>query len=345
MSNLFRYHNAAAQEPERAERDSDAWHKQRGETIGASEIAQAIGVSPYGGLLSLVQRKRDLRAGIIERYDNDAMADGRDAEDTILRMAARRLRAGVADEGPLQLLAGVLVCDGIISATPDGVLVDDRNHVDAVVEAKLDRGRNDWQAVADNGFADLSPGDTRLAYWWQVQQQLRVTGCARGYLAVWTVYAFHLIEIAADAAAHAAIDAAAQATMAWITDAAGRFPAASDADSLSAVARTVNPVSDGPTDADEATAAALDAYVELGRQIDELESQREAAKRIILAGHNAGAKLVNANGIKSSYMPGSTRETLDTKRLKSEQPEIAARYLKVSTTEPTCRVTAPRAKA
>jgi uncharacterized FAD-dependent dehydrogenase len=45
------------------ERDTDAWHKQRGETIGASEIAQAIGVSPYGGLLSLVQRKRDLRAG------------------------------------------------------------------------------------------------------------------------------------------------------------------------------------------------------------------------------------------------------------------------------------------
>ena len=224
MSSLFRYHNSKAAEPARAERDSDAWHKQRGETIGASEIAQAIGVSPYGGLLSLVQRKRDLRAGIVERFDNDAMADGRDAEDTILRMAARRLNATADASGALQLMPGVLVVDGPISATPDGVLVDDNNVVDAVVEAKLDRGRNDWQDVAERGFAGLLPGDVRLAYWWQVQQQMRVTGAARGYLAVWTVYSYHLIEIAADAAAHAAIDAAAAAVTAWIVDAEGRLP-------------------------------------------------------------------------------------------------------------------------
>ena len=344
MSSIYRYHNTNASEAPALSRDSDAWHKQRGETIGASEIAQAIGVSPYGGLLSLVQRKRDLRAGIVERFDNDAMADGRDAEDTILRMAARRLRAGVTDDGPLQLMPGVIVVDGSISATPDGVLVDDRNVVAAVVEAKLDRGRNDWQAVADYGFADLSPGDVRLAYWWQVQQQLRVTGCATGYLAVWTVYQFHLIEIAADVAAHAAIDAAAAAVCAWITDAAGRLPAPSDADSISAIARTVSPAAEGPIDADEATAAALDAYVALGKQIDELETQRDAAKRIILAGHNAGAKLRNAAGVKSSYIAGGVRESLDTKRLKAEQPEIAARYIKTSTTEPTCRVTSARAK-
>lgn len=344
MSSLYRYHNAQAVEAPKMERDSDAWHKQRGETIGASEIAQAIGVSPYGGLLSLVQRKRDLRAGIVDRFDNDAMADGRDAEDTILRMAARRLRAGVADNGPLQMMPGVIVVDGPISATPDGVLVDDRNVVAAVVEAKLDRGRNDWQHVADYGFGDLSPGDVRLAYWWQVQQQLRVTGCATGYLAVWTVYQFHLIEIAADAVAHAAIDEAAEATSAWIADAAGRFPAASDADSISAIARTISPASDGPIDADEATAAALDAYVALGKQIDELEAQRDSHKRTILAAHAAGAKIANGNGIKSSYVAASTRETLDTKRLKSEQPEIAASYIKSSAIEPTCRVTSPRSK-
>lgn len=344
MSDLFRYHNSNAKEAARAERDSDAWHRQRGETIGASEIGQAIGVSPYGGLLSLVQRKRDLRAGIVERFDNDAMADGRDAEDTILRMAARRLNATAEASGPLQLMPGVLVVDGTISATPDGVLVDDNNVVDAVVEAKLDRGRNDWHEVAERGFAGLLPGDVRLAYWWQVQQQLRVTGAARGYLAVWTVYSYHLIEIAADATAHAAIDAAAAAVTAWIVDAEGRLPAATDADDISAIARTVQPAADGPIDADEATAAALDAYVELGRQIDDLETQRDAAKRIILAGHNAGAKLINGNGVKSSFMPGSVRETLDTKRLKSEQPEIAARYLKSSTSDPTCRVTAPKSK-
>jgi predicted phage-related endonuclease len=344
MSSLYRYHNAAAREAAKIERDTDAWHRQRGETIGASEIGQALGVSPYGGLLSLVQRKRDLRAGIIERYDNDAMADGRDAEDTILRMAARRLRAGVADSGPLQLLPGVIVLDGAISATPDGVLVDEHNVVDAVVEAKLDRGRNDWQSVADFGFADLQPGDVRLSYWWQVQQQLRVTGCARGYLAVWTVYSFHLIEILADATAAAAIDNAVAAVIAWVVDAEGRLPAASDADDISAIARTVRPAAEGPIDADEETAAALDAYVALGKQMDELEAQRDAAKRIILAGHNAGAKLCNANGIKSSFVTAGTRESVDTKRLKTEQPEIAARYLKTTTTEPTCRVTSPRAK-
>ena len=92
------------------------------------------------------------------------------------------------------------------------------------------------------------------------------------------------------------------------------------------------------------TAAALDAYVSLGKQIDELETQRDSHKRTILAAHAAGAKIANSNGIKSSYVAASTRETLDTKRLKSEQPEIAASYIKSSAIEPTCRVTSPRSK-
>lgn len=350
-SSAYRYPNKFARPVPQHERDSDAWHVERGRTIGASEVAQALGVSPYGGLLSLVQRKRDALAGLVHRFDTEAMADGRDAEEFVLRMAARRLGARMEDNGPLLMMAGEAICEvddagkvGPLSATPDGVLVNEQGTVVRTVEAKLDRSRSDWNEVAVNGFAHLEAGDLRLAYWWQVQAQLRLTGCVVGYLAVWTGYATHLIEVAADASAAEAIDAAGAAAMAWVHDAAGRLPAATDADDLAAIARAVRPAVDAAVEVDGDEAAALDAYVALGKQIDELEAQRDAAKRVILEAHNRGTKLVAASGARSSYLAGSVRNAIDTKRLQEEQPDIAARYTKTTTTAATCRVTVAKRK-
>lgn len=350
-TNRHDYPNQLAQPVPQHERDSDAWHVERGRTIGASEIAQALGVSPYGGLLSLVQRKRDALAGMVHRYDSEAMADGRDAEAFVLRMAARRLGARMEDNGPLLMMDGEAICEvhkdgtmGPLSATPDGVLVNERGTVVRTVEAKLDRSRSDWNEVAANGFAHLEAGDLRLAYFWQVQAQLRLTGCTQGYLVVWTGFATHLIEIAADASAHAAIDAAGAAAMAWVHDDAGRLPAASDADDLAAIARAVRPASDATVEVTEFVAAAMDAYVALGKQIDDLESQRDVAKRTILEAHNLGTKLVAPSGARSAYLAGSVRNSIDTKRLQDEQPELAARYTKTTTTAASCRVTFAKRK-
>ena len=321
---------------------SKEWLIERGKTVGASEIGKAIGVSPYGGLLSLVLSKRKAVSGNPDIVSSEAMADGQDAEATILRMAWRRL----SEYGPEHTLEpGEAIKVGHCSATPDGLIVNRAGRVVALIEAKLDRSRGtDWQEVLEMGFGHLSGTDLRLAYWWQVQQQLAVTGCAVGYLAVWTVFDFHLIAIEADHDATAVILTASDSVMAWVNDPAERLPAPTDADTLRTIAGTVRPAAEGPIEVGADVAAALASYVSLGKQIDALEEQRDAAKRIILEAHNAGAKLTSADGIKSSYIASSERVSIDTKALEADHPTLVAGYKKVSQVAASCRVTAPRGK-
>ena len=80
-SNALTYSSGAQALPAH-KHGTDAWLIERGNTIGASEIGMVIGVSPYGGLLDLVTRKRAALAGNVEQFDSPAMADGRDAEET-----------------------------------------------------------------------------------------------------------------------------------------------------------------------------------------------------------------------------------------------------------------------
>ena len=318
---------------------SEAWLIERGNTIGASEIGMVIGVSPYGGLLDLVTRKRAALAGTVDQNDSPAMADGRDAEETILRMARRRIGAP-----HLKMRSGEGVATGRASATPDAILVDDTGLVVATIEAKLDRSRTDWSAVADGNFSDLQPGDLRLAYWWQVQMQLRVTGCASGWLAVWTVYDFHLIYIDADVDAANTIDTAVAAAWKWVTNSKGLLPAPTDADSLAAIAASVKPKTDEPRQVDGDLADRIERYAAINVQIAELEREQETIKRALLVAHNDAAALVTANGFKSTFVAASSRRSVDTKRLQAERPEVAEEFTRTSDVSAGCRVTAPRAK-
>lgn len=324
-------------------KDAPEWHAARGETLGASEVARAIGVSPYGGLLGLILSKRDLRAGVAPPAGNEAMAEGRDAEEVVLKIANRKL----ALPAPLVMVPNeVAFADGPASATPDALIYElEGMRVVATVEAKLDRSRGtDWAAVEDGNFTGLAAGDLRLAYWWQVQTQLMVTGCSHGWLAVWTVYAFHLIRIEASAEAAEVIRQVAASVMGWVKDPAGRLPDASETDALEDIARTIRPESEGPLDASPEVAVAMDRYVALGAEIKALEAEQDAAKRVILEAHAAGAKLVAPSGVKSSFAPASERMGIDTKALEAAHPEIAAAFRKVTTVSPSCRVTAPRSK-
>jgi len=278
------------------------------------------------------------------------MQDGQDAEDTVLRMAWRRLQqlAGGAYHATPQpdMVKGTAIALGALSATPDALIIDQETmNAVSLIEAKLDRSRNtDWSEVLENGFGHLSGADLRLNYWWQVQCQLYCTGLSVGYLAVWTVFNFYLIEIEADEAAAEVIAQVGPTVMAWVVDSADRLPAPTDADGLRTIASTVRPASEGPIEVEGAVAEALAAYVSLGKQIDALDEQRDAAKRIILDAHNAGAKLASADGIKSSFIAASERVSLDTKKLESDHPALVADYRKVTQVSASCRVTAPRSK-
>jgi len=343
------YPNAVREIPVH-EHGSKAWLIERANTLGASELGKALGVSPYGGLLSLVIDKRQALAGNPEVISSDAMQDGQDAEDTVLRMAWRRLQqlAGGAYYSTPQpeIVKGTAIALGAVSATPDALIIEsETGNAVSLIEAKLDRSRNtDWAEVLENGFGHLSGQDLRLNYWWQVQTQLYVSGLSVGYLAVWTVFNFYLIEIEADEAAADVIAQVGPTVMAWVTDSADRLPAPTDADGLRTIASTVRPASEGPIEVDGEVAEALAAYVSLGKRIDALEEERDAAKRIILEAHNLGAKIATVDGIKSSFIAASERVSLDTKKLESEHPELVSQYRKVSQVSASCRVTAPRSK-
>ena len=321
-------------------KDAPEWHKERASTLGASEVGRAVGVNPYGGLLSLILLKRDSLAMKAAPAGNEAMAAGRDAEEVILKIANRHLALPPGLElAPNERAFRV----GDASATPDGLIFEtETRRVVATVEAKLDRGRNDWEAVADGNFGGLVAGDLRLVYWWQVQAQLAVTGCAYGYLAIWTVYAFHLIRIEANPDAARVISEVASSVVGWVNDPQGRLPDATEADALEDVARTIHPKAEGPEEAPPEVAAAMDRYVALGAEIKALEEEQDAAKRVILEAHQRAAKLAAPSGVKSAFSAGSERVSLDTKGLEAAHPEIAAAFRKVTTVSPSCRVTAPR---
>lgn len=319
-------------------KDSREWHAARAETVGASEVGVVLGVSPYGGLLGLVLDKRDALAGNPRIWDSEAMALGRLAEDFILDHAETLIGQKV--------IAGEAVRDPFVpvSATPDGLVIDAAGVVVATVEAKLDRARLDWEEVIANGFAHLDGRDARLAYWWQVQTQLRVTGAEKGYLAVWTVYAFHLIEIAPDLEAFAVIDEAATTAIAWVNHPDQLLPVATDADALSTLARTINPASEGPLEVDGEVAEAIETYSQINAEIKVLEERQDAAKRVILEAHRSASKLATAAGFKSSFSDASERVSFDAKAFGEAHPDLLAQYQKTTKVSASCRVTAPKAK-
>jgi predicted phage-related endonuclease len=320
-------------------KDSREWHTVRAETVGASEVGVVLGVSPYGGLLGLVLDKRDALAGNPRIWDSEAMALGRLAEDFILTHAGELLGAAVLfPVDPVRDLTHP------VSATPDGVILDEAGVVVATVEAKLDRARLDWEDVIANGFGHLSGKDARLAYWWQVQTQLFVTGAEKGYLAVWTVYAFHLIEILPDVDAFSVIVEAATTAIAWVTHPDLLLPAATDADALSTLARTVNPATEGPIEVEGEVAEAIETYARLNAEIKALEERQEEAKRVILEAHKSAAKLATAAGYKSSFSDASERVSFDSKAFGEAHPDLLAKYQKVTKVSASCRVTAPKAK-
>jgi hypothetical protein len=107
---------------------SKEWLIERGFTVGASEIGKALGVSPYGGLLSLVIDKRKARMGNPDVVSSEAMQDGQDAEATVLRMAWRRLQnieGGICEATATpEMVPGYPIALGVVSATPDAVIID-----------------------------------------------------------------------------------------------------------------------------------------------------------------------------------------------------------------------------
>ena len=351
---IYTYPNSSVKALPAAKHGSAEWQLSRAHTIGASEVGAVLGISKWGGLLDVVRNKRNLLAGIVDETDNEAMRFGRNFESFIIQTGMERLGLTTMT-APLAWTVGESITNGIVSATPDALVIDvtgcdvGGEKVVATFEAKVDRSGANWQEVADLGFAGLEGSDIRLMYYLQCQAQLLVTGCEKAYLCVATGLGYdrmHLIEIAPDAEAQSAILQASQAAMAWVHDTAGRWPAPSDADSLASLAATIQPKgSDAVTVVGEAEAA-LEEYVALNAEKKRIEDRQEQLKKIVLVEHgtSGSSKLQTASGVKSSFTGDSTREAFDAKAFEEAEPETAAKYRKTVTRSGYATITAPRGK-
>jgi len=158
------------------------------------------------------------------------------------------------------------------------------------------------------------------------------------------VFDFFLIYIDADPEAAATIDKAIDAAWRWVAHPKGLLPAPTDADSLAAIAASIRPKSEEPKQVDGDLADDIARYIAIGKQVDELEAEQTAIKRRLLVAHADASTLVTADGLKSSFMPATSRRSVDTKRLQAERPEVAEEFTRTTEVSAGCRVTAPRAK-
>ena len=334
-------------------RDTGAWHVQRSHSVGASEVAMALGLSTHGGLLDLVLRKRAARTGD-GGNDSPAMALGRHFEAAILNAGRQQWQAPLPSNQYIEtLLGGALVRPNApwLTASPDAVwyvnTYAEGSTVQTIkpfpVEAKHDRSGADWREFANEGPVCLFPGDLRASYWTQVQAQLLVTGCPFGMLVVYDGSTIHTIRIPADAEHQARIDAAARVAMQWVEHPGGALPAPSDVDSLRAIGRAIRADRKASDTDDEQVAAWVTEYLAAHQEEKRGAERKEAAKRRLLTriavdgvgGYRTAAGTATVSSIKG-------RDSVDVALLRASFPDAARAC--ISTGEPSVqmRVTAPK---
>lgn len=143
------------------------WLAQRLKSIGSSDAAAVMGMSPYMSEADLWERKRT--STITESEENDDMRRGHESEPLLLSLYS------------IETGHGVLWGDGIIlrskkhpfmSATLDGIGIDPSDAEPYVIEVKsISRKGDDWTD-------DTVP----VHYYIQVLHQLSVTGWKKAVL-------------------------------------------------------------------------------------------------------------------------------------------------------------------
>lgn len=147
---------------------SEAWLEYRRTRGGASELPALMGCSPWAPRNAA--ELFDFKTGRRERYTNAAMRHGTTHESTARDWAEAQLQDAFE---PQVLEAGRII------ASLDGINLDGT----AILELKCPpkgKASKAWKQVAQHGQPDRH-------YWWQVQQQLYVSGAQTAYFVVYDV--------------------------------------------------------------------------------------------------------------------------------------------------------------
>ena len=185
----------AAAEPftsrDTGEPNSPEWLDARREYIGASDSAAMLGLAPrdWGGPRAVYESKIGTRADFAS---NVVMDIGHAMEPITVREWGRTHDAAIVSEARTIIHASEPRMGANLDSwatMPDGERV--------VVEAK----HADWKSrdhVVAMAAGEVQPAGKWLAYYIQVQHQLEVTACERGFLAVCIYPGFYSIEITRD---------------------------------------------------------------------------------------------------------------------------------------------------
>lgn len=162
--------------------DRDDWLEKRKTTIGASDIAAIVGLSPWGTPFTVWAEK----IGGAEREPTEQMEWGSKLEGLILDEFEERKGLHVFHRQTLwrhrDYEWATATTDGLVF---ESAYIDDNDHAIAVVEAKSEGMFGKWDEVPDH-------------YQIQVQWQMAVTGLPNAFFAVLHGRRFETYEVEAD---------------------------------------------------------------------------------------------------------------------------------------------------
>ena len=289
----------------------EQWLELRKKGIGGSDSAAIVGLDRYRSPFDVYADKLGLRPEI---PDNEAMRQGRDLEQYVAERfmeatgkKVRRRNAMLQHPEYSFMIADI-----------DRWVVGENAGFEAKTTSVLNR-------------AKFSQGEFPPRYYVQCMHYMAVTGAERWYLAVLVLNkSFHVFTIERDEAEIQALIEAEKDF--WENHVLKQIPPAPDgSEATSEVIKQLFP------EARESAEIALfgyegkiQQYLELDTKVKELECERDKLRQEIQL-VMADAEIGRAQGYIVEWK-NQTRQTLDTQRLKKEQAEIYAKYLKPAQT-------------
>ena len=287
------------------------WLELRRQGIGGSDAAAIVGLDRYKSAFDVYADKIGLKE---EQPDNEAMRQGRDLEDYVaqrfMEATGKKVRRRNAmlqhPEYPFMI------------ANIDRWVVGENAGLECKTTSVLNR-------------AKFSQGEFPPNYYVQCVHYMAVTGAERWYLAVLVLNkAFHVFTIERD---EAEIEALIEAEKHfWENHVLKQIPPTPDgSETTSEVIKQLFP------EAREREEVVLfgyedkiEQYLELDVRVKELECERDKLKQELQLAM-ADAEIGRAQGYVVEWK-NQVRQSLDTKKLKSEQIEIYEKYLKPAQT-------------
>ena len=311
----------------------DDWLALRKTGVGGSDIAAIMGLNRYRGALDVYE---DKTSDTPVQEQNDAIHFGVLLEDVVAKEFSRRTGMKVQR-------VNATIRDGIRIANIDRAIVnpaikgnvrfkDGRLTTDALLECKTAGAYSAWRwgesqekLIAEG--KPTPPADIPLEYLAQIQWYMGITGCKVAYVAVLIGgqdFRIYRVERDQDIIDHMFTEA----NIFWNCVLAKTPPAPATADEA---AKTWPQDNGESIEADNSTAAVFGDLVSLKAQAKELAEQiagKEEQIKLAIGEH----AMLTLGGQKIATWKSGSRNTIDTKALRADHPEIAQQYTKTSTT-------------